>query len=234
MCGRFTISFDISELSEELGIAEIPTDWQPRYNVAPSQPVLAATDAATRKAEWVRWGLIPAWAKDPAIGNKLINARAETVAEKPSFRAAFRQRRCLILADGFYEWQKPPSGKGKTTPFYFRRRDGKSFAFAGLWEIWQPGGGGEPFKTCTIITTNANEIVAPVHERMPVILEKEDAWNWVAGGEAVDLQSLLVPINPDHITGFAVGPYVSNPTVESKICVEPAGGMSKNQTTSLF
>ncbi len=220
MCGRFTIAFDLADLSDELGLRETPLDWQPRYNVAPSQPVLAATDAASRKAEWLRWGLIPSWAKDAAIGNKLINARAETLAEKPSFRNAFHKRRCLIFADGFYEWQKPVSGRGKTQPFYFRLRDGRPFAFAGLWEIWQPEGA-ESIRTCTIITTEANEVVAPVHERMPVMLSKDQAWNWVAGGQGVDLHRLLSPFNPELMEAYPVGPYVSNPGYESEECREP-------------
>jgi len=225
MCGRFTIAFDIADLIDELGIAEIPLDWTPRYNVAPSQPVLAVMDAATRKAEWLRWGLIPFWAKNASIGNKLINARAETLKEKPSFRNAFQKRRCLILADGFYEWQKPSSGKGKTYPYYFRRKDGKPFAFAGLWEIWHSSEGEPALKTCTIITTSANSVVSPVHDRMPVILDKEQAWDWVAGGPGVELQQLLIPYNPDLMTAFPVGSYVNNPAAESKVCVEPVQGL---------
>jgi putative SOS response-associated peptidase YedK len=221
MCGRFTIAFDIDDLSDELGIAEIPVDWQPRYNVAPSQPVLAVTDASTRKAEWLRWGLIPSWAKDASIGNKLINARAETIDEKPSFRNAFHKRRCLILADGFYEWQKPASGRGKTQPYYFRLKNGEPFAFAGLWEVWKPQPDVEPVKTCTIITTQANAVVTPVHERMPVILTKEHAWEWILSGQAVELQKMLAPLDPVLMTAYPVGAFVSNPAVESKVCVEP-------------
>ncbi|GAP20182.1 SOS response-associated peptidase [Leptolinea tardivitalis] len=224
MCGRFTIAFDLADLSDELGLSEIPLNWEPRYNVAPGQPVLAATDAVSRKAEWLRWGLIPSWAKDPAIGYKLINARAETLTEKPSFRQAFQKRRCLIFADGFYEWQKPAFGKGKTQPYYFKRKDGRPFAFAGLWEIWQPDGEVEPIKTCTIITTSANEVVSPVHERMPVMLLKEDAWNWVKGGQGVELPRLLAPFNPALMETYPVGPYVSKPGYEAAICrsnIEP-------------
>ncbi len=221
MCGRFTISFYLADLSDELGLGELPIDWVPRYNVAPSQPVLAATDAATRRAEWLRWGLIPSWSKDAAIGNKLINARAETLEEKPSFRTAFQKRRCLIFADGFYEWQKPASGKGKTQPFYFHRKDGRPFAFAGLWEIWSPATDAEPLKTCTIITTTANDLVAPVHERMPVMLTKDDAWDWVSGGPGVDLARMLSPFKAELMEAYPVGPYVSNPGYESAVCREP-------------
>jgi putative SOS response-associated peptidase YedK len=220
MCGRFTIAFDIADLSDELGIAEIPIDWQPRYNVAPSQPVLAATDITTHRAEWLRWGLIPTWAKDASIGNKLINARGETLTEKPSFRNAFHKRRCLILADGFYEWKKAESGRGKSQPYYFKRKDGKPFAFAGLWEVWQPSPDSESLKTCAIITTEANSLVAPIHERMPVILENHRVWDWVAGGQAIELQRMLVPLNPDLMEVYPVGSFVSNPAVDSGVCRE--------------
>lgn len=215
------MDFDTFNLDDEMGIAEIPADWQPRYNVAPSQPVLAATDATTHQAEWLRWGLIPSWAKDAAIGNKLINARAETLTEKPSFRNAFKERRCLILAGGFYEWQKPISGRGKTQPYYFKRKDGKPFAFAGLWEIWQSDVGEQVLRTCTIITTTANAVVAPVHQRMPVILERDQAWEWVAGRDGVDLQRMLVPLDPELMTAYPVRSYVSNPACESRVCMEP-------------
>jgi putative SOS response-associated peptidase YedK len=216
------MGFDGADLDDELGIAEFPLDWQPRYNVAPSQPVLAVTDAATHKAEWLRWGLIPSWAKDASIGNRLINARAETLTEKPSFRDAFHKRRCLILADGFYEWQKPASGRGKSQPYYFKRKDGKPFAFAGLWEVWQPLTESEPVKTCTIITTQANAVVSSVHERMPVMLDRKKAWVWLDGGKGVDLQHLLVPYGPELMTAYPVGSYVNNPLVQSRVCVEPA------------
>ncbi len=125
-----------------------------------------------------------------------------------------------MFADGFYEWQKPASGRGKTQPFYFRRKDGRPFAFAGLWEAWQPGGEAEPLKTCTIITTSANEVVAPVHDRMPVMLLKDDAWNWVSGGPGVDLQRLLLPFSTELMEGYPVGPYVSKPGYESNQCTE--------------
>jgi putative SOS response-associated peptidase YedK len=221
MCGRFTIAFDIADLSDELGIAEIPVDWQPRYNVAPSQPVLGATDAATRKAEWLHWGLIPAWAKDASIGNRLINARGETISEKPSFRNAFHKRRCLIVADGFYEWKKPLNGRGKSQPYYFKLKDGKPFAFAGIWEIWRPTPDQEPIKTCTIITTQANSVVSPIHERMPVILENQHAWDWVSGGLSVDLQRMLVPLDPELMMAYPVGAFVNSPVMDSEACTEP-------------
>ena len=130
------------KFTTQLELGELPADWQPRYNVAPSQPVAAVTDAHSRQVEWLRWGLIPFWAKDMAIGNRLINARSETVTEKPSFRQAFAQRRCLILADGFYEWQRSKEKKSPSTPYHFHRKDRGAFAFAGLWERWRNPEGG--------------------------------------------------------------------------------------------
>jgi putative SOS response-associated peptidase YedK len=152
----------------------------------------------------------------------MINARAETLGEKPSFRNAFQKRRCMILADGFYEWQKPASGKGKSQPYYFRRKDGKPFAFAGLWEVWQPGDDAEPLKTCTIITTSANDIVVPVHDRMPVILASDDAWAWMAAG---DLQQLLAPFNQQMLEAYPVGSFVNNPSIDSQVCIEPQAAL---------
>ena len=169
MCGRFTLTLDADEIRTALRLGQIPAEWQPRRNIAPTEPVAVVIDAVQRDVLWMRWGLIPSWAKDMSIGSRMFNARAETLAEKPSFRAALRQRRCLILADGFYEWQKPASGKGKSQPFHFRLQGDEPFMFAGLWESWrQPDG--EALLSCTLITCAANETVAPIHDRMPVIL----------------------------------------------------------------
>jgi putative SOS response-associated peptidase YedK len=165
MSGRFTLTTPMPVLAELFLFPEA-VPQPPRYNIAPTQAVatVRATDPNHRKLAWCRWGLIPSWAADPAIGNRLINARAETAAEKPAFRSAFRHRRCLIPADDFFEWQKTV---GRKQPFYIKMKDGQPFAFAGLWERWE--GGGEPVETCTILTTEANEVVRPVHDRMPVI-----------------------------------------------------------------
>ena len=156
-------------MAEVFGLDEEPV-LAPRFNIAPTQDVtVVRAPSGRRQAGQVQWGLVPSWARDESIGSKLINARAETVAEKPAFRAALRARRCLVLADGFFEWQ--PAG-GRKQPWYFRARDGRPFAFAGLWERWQPAGG-EAVESCAIITTEANDVVRPVHERMPVILPLE-------------------------------------------------------------
>src|SRR5512146_1357088 len=151
MCGRYTITINPETVQQDLGVVAMPDDYTPRYNVAPTQPVAVVADAASRKAEWMRWGLIPSWAKDPEIGSRLINARSETLTEKPSFKNAFNKRRCLVLADGFYEWKKGAGPGGRSQPYYFRREDGKPFAFAGLWEFWRSPEG-EEIRSCTIIT----------------------------------------------------------------------------------
>lgn len=195
---------------------------EPRYNIAPTQEVAAVRSAAggpQRELVFFRWGLIPGWADDPGIGNRLINARAETAAEKPSFRSAFRQRRCLILADGFFEWQKLA---GRKQPHYFRLRDGQAFAFAGLWECWQ--GEGRPVESCTILTTQANELVRPLHERMPVILPPEDHGRWLdlAATKPELLEGLLRPYRSEDMVSYPVNLVVNNPRNNSPQCIEPA------------
>lgn len=210
MCGRYTITIDADSVREDLGIVQMPADFTPRFNVAPTQPIAVVADADTRAAEWMRWGLIPSWAKDPSIGSKLINARAETVNEKPSFRAAFAKRRCLILADGFYEWQKGAGAMGRSQPYYFRREDGKPFAFAGLWEFWKSPEG-EPIRSATIITTAANDLVRPVHERMPVMLSGDSLWAWLEGASESELLALLKPYPPEQMMRFPVSPMVNRP-----------------------
>jgi len=223
MCGRFSMAIDSDDLQTALALGQMPDDWKRRYNIAPSQQIAAVRDAETRKVELLQWGLVPFWAKDPAIGNNLINARSESVFEKPSFKYAFRKRRCLILADGFYEWQKS-GGKG-SRPFYFSMRSGEPFAFAGLWEYWQPKGQpGQALSTCTIITTAANETVAPVHERMPVILRKENMWDWLLESSETTLMSLLRPAPADWLRVWEVSRAVNNPREDSPECAAPLAG----------
>lgn len=223
MCGRFTLMLDAEDLQEEFGLAEVPTDFRPRYNIAPSQAVLVLADSTGRRAEWMRWGLVPSWAKDVSIGYKLINARSETVMEKPSFRSAFRSRRCLIFADGFYEWQKS-AGKGPSQPFHFTLAGGKLCAFAGLWETWRPPEGEEPLRSCTILTTAANELVAPVHERMPVILNREAAVNWLAASDPSALMGLLKPFPAENMRASAVSRRVNSPDADGPELVTPVRG----------
>jgi putative SOS response-associated peptidase YedK len=220
MCGRYTITLDPAELLAAFELMEMHPEWLPRYNVAPTQPVAVLTDAADRKVDFMYWGLVPSWAKDISIGSKLINARAETVTEKPSFRTAFRRRRCLILADGFYEWTKADKARGiPATPHYFRMKDGSPFAFAGLWEIWESPEG-DLLKSCTIITTAANSVVSPVHERMPVIFTPAAGWDWLAERPADQLLAMLKPFPPEAMTGYPVSRLVNDSKREDPAMIQ--------------
>jgi putative SOS response-associated peptidase YedK len=221
MCGRFTLMLEAEELQDEFGLQQVPVDVFPRYNIAPSQPLLVVTDWSAKRAEWMKWGLVPSWAKDPSIGSKMINARSETVQEKPSFRNAFNRRRCLILADGFYEWQRS-AGKGPSTPYYFYRSDRKPFAFAGLWEFWRSPEG-EELRTCTILTSQANAVVAPVHERMPVILDRLEMETWLSPGTTEGWMALLRPLPAEYLSAHTVSRLVNSPDHESPDLVLPVG-----------
>jgi putative SOS response-associated peptidase YedK len=181
MCGRFTLVADPNDLREAFPWVNIPDGINPRYNVAPSQPVAVIPNDGKNRLDFFTWGLIPSWAKDPAIGNRMINARAETLIEKPSFRTAFRRRRCLIPADGFFEWKVEPGRKTKT-PMYIRLKSGKPFALAGLWERWDSPDGSTIF-SCTIITTQPNELMQVIHNRMPVILPPQAYSLWLDPAE---------------------------------------------------
>jgi putative SOS response-associated peptidase YedK len=169
----------------------------------------------------LRWGLIPSWAKDPAIGNRMINARAETVAEKPAFRAAFRRRRCLVVADGFYEWAR--GGKPRQ-PYFIRMHDDRPFAFAGLWESWQGPDEG-PVESCTLLTTEPNELLEPIHNRMPLILGEDDYDQWLdpALQRPDALQPLLRPLPSDQMTAEKISTYVNSPANDDPRCIEPVG-----------
>jgi putative SOS response-associated peptidase YedK len=222
MCGRYTLASPDDTIAEVFDLTTDPT-LVPRYNIAPTQDVaVLRTPPAhdVREIEMLRWGLIPSWAKDPAIGNRMINARSETVDQKPSFKAAFRRRRCLVVADGFYEWQRLTHGK---QPHYIRLTDGEPFAFAGLWERWE-GADGIVIETCTILTTAANELMAPLHDRMPVILERShhDLWLDPEMGEARALKPLLEPYPSEKMTAHAVSKLVNNPGNDDPKCVQPA------------
>ncbi len=202
MCGRFTLTLDPGDLQDELNFDISSVVLTPRYNIAPSQPVAAVCDGGTRKVELFQWGLVPSWAKDPSIGYKMINARSETISEKPSFRVPFSRRRCLIPADGFYEWQKQEKGPSK--PYRFQLLEKKPFAFAGLWELWRSPEGDE-LKSCTLITTEANSLVAAVHPRMPVILSTEECWQWIEGRDPASLQAMLKPFPAERMASLSVG-----------------------------
>jgi putative SOS response-associated peptidase YedK len=220
MCGRFTLRIDGELVSIEWGWTKrLPT--HPRFNIAPTQPIWAVRyeDGEARPVE-LRWGLIPAWAKDPSIGNRMINARAETLLEKPAFRQAFAKRRCLVLADGFYEWQG--TGKGPKQPFWFRRADGGLLTFAGLWDQWVSPDG-EPVETCTIITTSCNETLRPVHARMPAIIAPADRPAWLDCANPVSaVASMLVPAPDDLLVATPVSAAVNSPTNDGPALIEEA------------
>ena len=169
MCGRYTLIADLGDLAQRFEFDGSDFSYDPGYNIAPTESVLTVRNVEGRAVAFMKWGLIPFWAKDSKIGSRMINARAETVAEKPAFRNALKKRRCLVLADGYYEWQKTPVGK---RPFRIVMRSGESFAFAGIWETWKDIQG-NVVPSCTIITTAANDFLAPIHNRMPVILPRE-------------------------------------------------------------
>lgn len=221
MCGRYSLATDPKKLAEAFeNYAEVPEELPPRYNIAPSQPIAVIANNNRRQIEFFKWGLIPSWAKDPSIGNRMINARAETLAEKPSFRTAYRRRRCLVLADGFYEWRRNPD-KSKT-PMYIQLKSEEPFAFAGLWEVWHSPQD-DVILSCTIITTNPNELTRPIHNRMPVILPRQAYGQWLDPAEqkAEQLQGLLKPYPADEMTAYPVSTVVNNPTNETPACVKP-------------
>jgi len=213
MCGRFTLTFERDRIEDYLQLPELPADYAPRYNVAPTQLVAVTRDFTAHKVEWMRWGLIPSWANDPSIGVRMINARSESLLDKSSFREAFQKRRCLILADGFYEWQKLP-GKQPSIPHYFTMSDKRPFFFAGLWDTWHSPAG-ENLTTCTIITGAPNELVQPIHDRMPVLFDVAKAWQWLDPSASTNtLQTLFSPYPAEKMSQHAVSPLVNQAGLE--------------------
>lgn len=220
MCGRFTLTLSAEQIEARFGVP-LPPGYKPRYNIAPTQEILALiSDAQGRCIENFRWGMIPHWAKDPKIAQKLINARAETLWEKPSFRDAVRRRRCLIIADGFYEWRQTP--QGKKAPVYVRLRSKEPFGFAGLWETWHSPDG-QTLKTCTIITTEPNELLRPIHNRMPVIVPKEleELWLDPSPMTRAELERLLRPYRAEELELYDVSAAVNSPTNDGPECIQP-------------
>lgn len=222
MCGRFTLTVDPAELQDTFSNYTFPSRFAPRFNIAPSQPVLAIPNDGTNTADFFIWGLIPMWAKDPSIGNRLINARGETIAEKPSFRGSFKHKRCLILADGFYEWKASPVKKTKT-PYFIHMKDRSPFAFAGLWDAWESPDGSS-IRTCTIITTEPNELMATLHNRMPVILHPRDHAKWLDASHQTpeNLLTLIKPYPADAMSAHPVSTLVNKPENDSPELVVPA------------
>ncbi len=221
MCGRYSLAVSFEELSQYFRLSDEDGNLEPHYNIAPSQnvPVVRLLNGKRALAS-LHWGLIPHWAKDLSIGNRLINARSETADQKPSFRSALRSRRCLIPASGFFEWKK--DGKNKQ-PFYIFRKDGAPLALAGLWEHWQNQDGTQIIESCTILTTVANDLVARLHDRMPVILNPEDFDLWLDPAEhhTDKITPLLRPIDPSQLTMHSVSRYVNKPGNQGPECISP-------------
>jgi putative SOS response-associated peptidase YedK len=225
MCGRFTLTVDPADLQDAFPQLIFPEKYAPRFNISPTQPILAIPNDSKNIADFFVWGLIPSWAKDPSIGSRMINARAETLAEKPSFRAGLKYHRCLILADGFYEWKSQPGTKTKL-PHFFHLKSGKPFAFAGLWETWQSPDGSS-VKSTTIITTAPNELMAPIHNRMPLILPPDAYAQWLdpAARTYESLQHLLVSYPAEEMTAHPVSTLVNSPANDRADCVVPVNDL---------
>jgi len=222
MCGRFTLTVNPADLQDTFSNYSFPKKFAPRFNIAPSQPVLAIPNDDKFTADFFLWGLIPMWAKDPTIGSRLINARGETLAEKPSFRGSYRHKRCLILADGFYEWKTFGQKKSKT-PYFIHMKDRQAFAIAGLWDSWASPDSSS-IKTCTIITTAPNELMEMIHERMPVILHPRDYAKWLdpAPQTPESLQLLIKPFEADAMSAYPVSTLVNKATNDTPEMVVPA------------
>lgn len=222
MCGRYMLTDPTRLRARDFGIERV-LPLVPRWNIAPGQEVACVLHGREgRTMALLRWGLVPAWAKDPAIGDRLANARAETAHEKPAFRGAFRKHRCLLVADGYYEWQKVP-GAARKQPYAIRRADHAPFAFAGLWDRWQPPEG-DPLFTCTILTMDASPLLRPIHERMPVIVPPEGYDAWLAPGATVEeARAVLAAASGDGaFEATPVGTWVNAPVHDDPRCLEPA------------
>jgi len=226
MCGRFSLSITPEVLAKLFELDETP-DLDPRFNIAPNQAVAAilrGREEARRTLRLLRWGLIPFWAKDPGLGARMINTRSETVAEKPAFRQAFAQQRCLVPATGFFEWQEREQDK---QPFFIRMRDESCFALAGLWQRWegQDHRKGEVIESCSLLTTTANDLIRPIHHRMPVILRPEDHDLWLdpAVKDKEQLQHLLLPFEAAALEAYPVSRRVNRPDHDAPDCIEPMG-----------
>ena len=222
MCGRFTLKTAWEQLINQFQIGHTikAEEYEYRYNIAPSQNVLTIiNDGTQNRLGYLKWGLIPSWAKDPSIGSKMINARAETIAEKASFKHPFMKKRCLVLADSFYEWKIKDN---KKNPIRIRMKSDQAFAMAGLWERWTSSGGKTIF-TCTIITTNSNKLIKPIHDRMPVILGPAERKSWL--DRSIDdkrlLQQLLIPYPDEHMECYEVSSMINSPKMDGEQLILP-------------
>ncbi|MFN8641101.1 MAG: SOS response-associated peptidase [Candidatus Binatia bacterium] len=222
MCGRFALTSSGPRLRERFALAAAPEDLAPRWNIAPSQEVLVIPNRAERRLRPARWGLVPHWATDPAIGHRMINARAESLAQRPAFRVPLERQRCVVPADGFYEWRR--RGRSKQ-PFHLRARDGAPLAFAGLWDVWRAPDGGR-LASCTVVTVPANGVVAAIHERMPAILSPAglDAWLTPAAAPPAALLPWLTPCPDDWLEAYPVSPWVNTPDHDGPECLAPVPG----------
>ncbi|MFY0546188.1 SOS response-associated peptidase [Brevibacillus sp. H7] len=219
MCGRYTLATEPEDLMERFQLKSLPFQLEARYNIAPGQLIPAIIgEQGERRIGQLRWGLVPYWAQDEKIGYKMINARAETLTEKAAFKQLFVRKRCLIPADGFYEWKQTEKGK---QPMRILMRDGQLFSFAGLFDTWTSPDG-RKVHTCTIVTTKPNELVKDIHDRMPVIIRQEDEDLWLDRDtfDAERLQSLLVPYDATRMKAYPVSPLVGNPRNDKPECIE--------------
>lgn len=240
MCGRFTLHHSTEEVARRFEIQKVLFNAQARYNIAPSQPVAAVLETAEgRVLDALKWGLVPFWADDPSIGNRMINARMETLREKPSFKRALQRRRCLVPADGFYEWSKNNSSDKSLqtkTPLHIKMKSGELFAFAGLWDEWRPKDhkDAEPLRTCTLITSTPNDLISKVHHRMAVILrpELEAAWLDPDLDDAQELLKMLAPYESEKLEMYEVSRRVNAPVFDDESCITPA--QESDTQASLF
>lgn len=224
MCGRYSLFAEFRIIEERFGEATFgEEDYEESFNIAPSQMVLSVINDGTKnRLGYLKWGLIPAWAKDPKIGFKMINARAETAHEKPSFREAFKKRRCLIVADSFYEWKRE---EGRKIPMRIKMKNDQLFAMAGLWESWKDENG-KLVHTCTILTTEANGLMSSIHERMPVILKKEDEQSWLNPNvhKVEELRPFLIPLEDGLLEAYEVSDKVNSPKNNARELIEKVSG----------
>jgi putative SOS response-associated peptidase YedK len=221
VCGRYVLTSDVAAIQQKFNLTDVPAQLEPRYNIAPTQPVPVITNQARDTLDFHRWGLIPSWSKDMSIGSRMINARSETAHEKPAFRAAFKRRRCLIPANGFYEWTQTDDSKNKT-PMFVHMKGQALFAFAGLWEVWYSTEGDE-VRSCTILTSTPNDLVKPLHHRMAVVLREDDYDTWLSPDELGPdvLKPLLQPIASDKMDVYEVSRVVNSPANDVPECIVP-------------
>jgi putative SOS response-associated peptidase YedK len=220
MCGRFVRHSSLKLIEQTFNVDTTVTEAKPSYNIAPTQPVLAVIGNGCRRLVALQWGLVPFWARDRSIGNRMINARMETLESKPSFRRAFAFRRCLVVADGFYEWA---GDKGKKTPWFITLTSGGPFGFAGLWETWKKEGEGEELRTCTIITAEAAPSLRNLHHRMPIVLKADAREDWLdrANQDSAGLKRLLADAHHRDFSCYPVGPRVNDVRNNDPGCMAP-------------